>query len=348
MNDLIVKEQGHVGRITLNRPNALNALTHDMCKVIEKYLNLWLANENIRVIVFDAVGGKAFCAGGDITEMYKRGKAGDLDYGHAFWRDEYRLNAKIFNYPKPIASFLNGFTMGGGVGIGCHGKYRIVGESSRIAMPECTIGLVPDVGGSYILANAPGHLGEFHGLTGTRMGPAEAILVGFADHFIPEQHWEQVKEELSSAGDIKVINNFIDEPIPNIDLFGKMELIDQIFGLDTLGEIESALLELGTEWSKDALKKIYRNSPLALACALQLIRDQRHSKSIEEALDMEFRFTFRSARYSDFIEGIRAQVIDKDFKPDWKHSSLREVAGSEVDFMLGPLGNQSLKWKEVQ
>ena len=348
MNDLIVKEQGHVGRITLNRPKALNALTHDMCKVIEKYLNLWLADENIRVIVFDAIGGKAFCAGGDITEMYKRGKAGDLDYGHAFWRDEYRLNAKIFNYPKPIASFLNGFTMGGGVGIGCHGKYRIVGESSRIAMPECTIGLVPDVGGSYILANAPGHLGEFHGLTGTRMGPAEAIIVGFADHFIPEQHWEQVKEELSSTGDIKVINNFIDGPDPNIDLLSTRELIDQVFSLGTIGEIESALLELGTEWSKGALKKIYRNSPLALACALQLIRDQRHSKSIEEALDMEFRFTFRSARYSDFIEGIRAQVIDKDFKPGWKHSSLREVAGSEVDFMLGPLGNQSLKWKEVQ
>ena len=348
MNDLIVKEQGHVGRITLNRPKALNALTHDMCKVIEKYLNLWLADENIRVIVFDAVGGKAFCAGGDITEMYKRGKAGDLDYGHAFWRDEYRLNAKIFNYPKPIASFLNGFTMGGGVGIGCHGKYRIVGESSRIAMPECTIGLVPDVGGSYILANAPGHLGEFHGLTGTRMGPAEAILVGFADHFIPEQHWEQVKEELSSSGDIKVINNFISIPEPNTNLLDKKQLIDQVFGQGTIGEIESALLELGSEWSKEVLKKIYRNSPLAMACALRLIRDQRHSKSIEEALDLEFRFTFRSARYSDFIEGIRAQVIDKDFKPEWKHSSLREVTGCEVDFMLEPLGNQSLKWKEVQ
>lgn len=348
MNDLIVKEQGHVGRITLNRPKALNALTHSMCKVIEKYLNLWLTDEKISVIVFDAVGGKAFCAGGDITEMYKRGKAGDLDYGHTFWRDEYRLNAKIFNYPKPIASFLNGFTMGGGVGIGCHGKYRIVGESSRIAMPECTIGLVPDVGGSYILANAPGHLGEFHGLTGTRMGPAEAILVGFADDFIPEQHWVQVKEELSSAGDIKVINNFIDNPDPNIDLLSTRELIDQVFSLGTIGDIESALLELDTEWSKDILKKIYRNSPLAMACALQLIRDQRHSKSIEEALDLEFRFTYRSARYSDFLEGIRAQIIDKDFKPDWKHASLREVAGSEVDFMLGPLGNKSLKWKEVK
>ena len=348
MNDLIVKEQGHVGRITLNRPKALNALTHDMCKVIEKYLNLWLADENIMVIVFDAVGGKAFCAGGDITEMYIRGKAGDLDYGHAFWRDEYRLNAKIFNYPKPIASFLNGFTMGGGVGIGCHGKYRIVGESSRIAMPECTIGLVPDVGGSYILANSSGHLGEFHGLTGIRMGPAEAILVGFADHFISEQHWEQIKEELSSSGDIQVINNFITDPEPGSDLLDKKELIDQVFGQSTIEEIESALLELGTEWSKDVLKKIYRNSPLSLACALQLIKDQRHSRSIEEALDLEFRFTFRSARYSDFIEGIRAQVIDKDFKPEWKHSSLREVAGSEVEFMLGPLGNQSLKWKEVQ
>ena len=348
MSDLIVRKQGNAGWITLNRPKALNALTHGMCKRIEKSLDQWKFDETIRVIIFDAVGEKAFCAGGDITEMYKRGKAGDFDYGHAFWRDEYRLNAKIHNYPKPIASFLSGFTMGGGVGIGCHGKYRIVGESSKIAMPECTIGLVPDVGGSYILANSPGHLGEYFGLTGTRMGPYDAILIGFADYFIPEIYWEEVKEKLFSTGNITSIDNYFSELEPNTQLLEVHDLIDRIFSKETIGEIESALLELGSDWSNDVLKKMYRNSPLSLACALKLIRNQRNSKAIEEALDLEFRFTYRSAQYSDFIEGIRAQVIDKDFKPRWKHSSLGEVSPKDVDIMLEPLEEQSLNWKGLQ
>ena len=348
MDDLLAREKGHVGWITLNRPKALNALTHEMCIKIEKFLDLWVLDKNIRVIVIDAVGEKAFCAGGDITEMYKRGKAGDFNYGHAFWRDEYRLNAKIFNFPKPIASFLNGFTMGGGVGVGCHGKYRIVGETSKIAMPECTIGLVPDVGGSYILANAPDHLGEFFGLTGTRMEPSDAILVGFADYFIPEKHWKEVKEKLFSTGKIASIKGYISESGPNTQLLAKRDLIDRVFSRDTIGEIENTLVALGSDWSKEVLKKIYKNSPLSLACALNLIRTQRNSKSIEEALDLEFRFTYRSARYSDFIEGIRAQVIDKDFKPRWKHNSLGEVSSKEVEFMFEPLKDQSLDWKGIQ
>lgn len=348
MDDLLAREKGYVGWITLNRPKALNALTHEMCIKIENYLDQWKVDKNIRVIIFDAVGQKAFCAGGDITEMYKRGKVGDLDYGHTFWRDEYRLNSKIFNYPKPIASFLNGYTMGGGVGVGCHGKYRIVGESSRIAMPECTIGLVPDVGGSYILANSPGHLGEFFGLTGTRMEPSDAILVGFADHFIPENLWTEVKENLFSTGKIASIKSYISSPEPNAQLVDKQDLINQIFSKDTIGEIENTLLGLGSDWSKEVLKKLYRNSPLSLACGLHLIRSQRSSKTIEEALDLEFRFTFRSARYSDFIEGIRAQVIDKDFKPRWKHNSLSEVSSKDVAFMFESLKDQSLNWKGIQ
>jgi enoyl-CoA hydratase len=136
--------------------------------------------------VIDAAGDKAFCAGGDIAEMYATGTAGDFDYGRRFWADEYRMNAKLFNFPKPVVTFLQGFTMGGGVGVGCHGSHRIVGDSSQIAMPECGIGLVPDVGGSLILARAPGRLGEYLGTTAARMGPGDAIHAGFADYYIPE------------------------------------------------------------------------------------------------------------------------------------------------------------------
>ena len=165
MSDISIRIDGRAGRITLNRPKALNALTYEMCMAIDAALIDWAGSDAIDLLILDANGDKAFCAGGDITEMYATGTAGDFDYGRKFWRDEYRMNARLFNFPKPVVSFLQGFTMGGGVGVGCHGSHRIVGESSKIAMPECGIGLIPDVGGSLILARAPGRLGEYVGMT---------------------------------------------------------------------------------------------------------------------------------------------------------------------------------------
>ncbi len=178
MTDIDIRQQGRAGRITLNRPKALNALTYDMIRAIEAALDAWRDDDAVKLILIDAIGDRAFCAGGDIADLYRTGTAGDFAYGQQFWRDEYRMNAKLAEYPKPVVSFLQGFTMGGGVGVGCHASHRIVGDTSQIAMPECGIGLVPDVGGSLILARAPGHLGEYLGLTASRMGPGDAIHVG--------------------------------------------------------------------------------------------------------------------------------------------------------------------------
>jgi len=192
MSDLIARKDGKAGRFTLNRPDALNALTYEMCLQIESYLGKWEADPDIDVILFEGAGERAFCAGGDITAMYKTALTGDFDYGRQFWTDEYRLNAKLATSHKPIISFLHGFTMGGGVGLGCHLPHRIVCESSQIAMPECGIGLVPDVGGSLLLARAPGRFGEYLGTTASRMGPADAIFAGFADHFVPQDDWPRL------------------------------------------------------------------------------------------------------------------------------------------------------------
>ena len=186
MSDILIRKIGRAGRITLNRPDALNALTYAMIHDIEAALDAWRDDDEVALVVIDAAGEKAFSAGGDIAEMYRTGTAGDFAYGRTFWADEYRVNAKIAEYPKPYVAFMQGFTMGGGVGVSCHGSHRVVGESSRIAMPECGIGLIPDVGGSFLLARAPGRLGEYLGTTGTRMGPGDAIFAGFADLFIPE------------------------------------------------------------------------------------------------------------------------------------------------------------------
>ena len=195
MTETILRKTGRAGHITLNRPKALNALTWDMCSAIEAALDDWHDDPDVALIIIDGAGDRAFCAGGDIAEMYAAGQRGDLDYGRRFWRDEYRLNAMIYDYPKPIVTFLHGFTMGGGVGVGCHARHRIVCENSQIAMPECSIGLVPDVGGSLILAKAPGHVGEFLGLSGDRMDASDAIYVGFANHFVPQDAWDALKQQ---------------------------------------------------------------------------------------------------------------------------------------------------------
>ena len=206
MSDIHIRKAGKTGRITFTRPRALNAMSYAMCTAIEDALDAWEYDDDVKMLVIDAEGDKAFCAGGDIAELYDTGTKGDFAYGQTFWADEYRMNAKMFTFPKPVAAFMQGFTMGGGVGVGCHGSHRVVGDSSQIAMPECGIGLVPDVGGSYILANAPGRLGEYLGLTAARMNAGDAIHAGFADYYIPEDTWPALIAQLEDTGDWSLID----------------------------------------------------------------------------------------------------------------------------------------------
>ena len=206
VSDIFCRREGKVGRITLQRPDALNALSYAMVTEIERAIDSWWHDPDVRFVLIDALGERAFCAGGDIQEMYDTATKGDFDYGRRFWRDEYRLNAKVFHFPKPWVSFMHGYTMGGGVGVSCHGSHRIVCENSIVAMPECGIGLVPDVGGSLLLSRAPGRMGEYLGTTATRMGPADAIHAGFADYFAPWDSWEDIKAELVAKGDVSVID----------------------------------------------------------------------------------------------------------------------------------------------
>lgn len=342
MSDVLIRVEGVAGRITLNRPKALNALTWEMLLEIEAALDAWRGDDAVRVVVMDAAGDKAFCAGGDIAEMYATGKAGDFGYGQRFWRDEYRLNRKIYHYSKPVVSFLKGFTMGGGVGVGCHGSHRVVGESSQIAMPEVTIGLVPDVGGSLILAQAPGFLGEYLGTTGARMGPADAIYAGFADVFVPEDQWEDCKARLIKTGDVTTLENAAADPGTSPLAEARLD-IDAIFGAE---DVFAALNDAAGPVAEGAKKKISRNAPLALRVTVEMIRAVRADPSIENALDQEFRYTYRSAAYGDFIEGIRAAIIDRDRSPKWRHASVAAVPVDDVARMRADLGADALAWEE--
>lgn len=346
MSDISIRIDGRAGRITLNRPKALNALTYEMCMAIDAALIDWAGSDAIDLLILDANGDKAFCAGGDITEMYATGTAGDFDYGRKFWRDEYRMNARLFNFPKPVVSFLQGFTMGGGVGVGCHGSHRIVGESSKIAMPECGIGLIPDVGGSLILARAPGRLGEYVGMTAYRMGPADAILMGFADYFVPETEWPTLKSLLCETGDNEHVDRAAIAP-GDAPLAAMQADIDAEFDAITTLDLFHGLDQRGDAFGVETLKRLAGPAPLSVACTLQIVRRVRPVDTIDYALEQEYRFTYRSAEHGEFLEGIRAAVIDKDRSPKWRHTSIQDVPLAEVTIMLMPLGDAKLNLKDT-
>lgn len=342
MKDINIRITGRAGRITLQRPDALNAMTYEMCTAIEAALMDWQHNDAVDLVIIDALGTRAFCAGGDIADLYQTGRDGNFAFGQKFWADEYRLNALIARYPKPYIAFMQGFTMGGGVGISCHGSHRIVGESSKIAMPECGIGLVPDVGGSYILSRAPGYLGEYLGLTTERMGPSDAIMVGFADYFIPQEKWPILTDELEQSGDPKTVLKYVSQA-PEGNFQTSLPLINSVFSLGDLGSIAKKLAQDDSDFAGATLKSISRNSPLSMACAVKILSLLRSEcGSLETALEYEYRFTARSMEYGDFLEGIRAAIIDKDRMPNWRNE-LHNVPSDDIEKMLAPLGSLDLQ-----
>ncbi|MFD2739845.1 enoyl-CoA hydratase/isomerase family protein [Sulfitobacter aestuarii] len=345
MSDIDIRVTGRAGRITLTRPQALNALTYEMCLAIEAAIEGWREDGRVALVMLDAAGERAFCSGGDIAELYARGRAGDHAYGQRFWADEYRLNHKLYSYDKPVVSFLQGFTMGGGVGIGCHGSHRVVGESSRIAMPECGIGLVPDVGGSRLLAGAPGRLGEYLGTTGARMAAGDAIRAGFADMFMPEAEWPGLIAALEQTGDVALLDAAAG-PAPEAGLAARQAQIDAWFAPGSRAQIHARLEEADGDFAAETLNLFERGAPLSQACALEMLaRLRAGGPDMRAALALEYRFTWRAQAQGDFLEGIRAAIIDKDRQPRWQYGD-GNVPDAAVAAMLADLGENELNLEE--
>ena len=343
MADVHIRIEGRAGRITLTRPRALNALSYDMVRAIDGALVAWAADPAVALVLIDAEGERAFCSGGDIAEMHATGMAGDYGYGRRFWRDEYRMNARLAAWPKPVVSLMQGFVMGGGVGLGCHGAARVVGESTRIAMPECGIGLIPDVGGSFLLGRAPLGLGRYLGTTGARMGPGDALLAGFADRFVPEADWPALTAALAASGDVAAVEA-ASRPAPESPLGRDAPAIGWAFAAPDLSGIADRLATCTGDWVAPAQKALSRGSPLSMAATLALLTPP--PADVPAALTQEYRATHRMMPQGDFLEGIRAVIIDKDNAPRWRHPDPAAVPPAEVAALIAPLGAEELSFEE--
>lgn len=339
--DVIIRSEGAAGRITLNRPKALNALNLAMTDAITAALIQWRDDERIKHVVIDGAGGRAFCAGGDIRAVYDIIPT-DPEYPRAYWRAEYRLNAMIARYGKPYVALMDGFCLGGGVGLSAHGSHRIVTERSQVGMPETAIGFTPDVGGSWLLARAPGHAGEYMAATAYRMNAADAIHAGFADTLVKAEDIPAVIAALcrgDDAGD--VARRFADMPGPS-DLAARNADIDLVFGTETIQEAVRRLEAKGGAWAEETLAKISAHSPTALAAAHFSVRRVRGLGRLEEAIDHEYRYAHRAVALHDFREGVRALLVDKDGKPHWRPAQLDDVRLSDVVALFAPLGKDEL------
>src|SRR5262245_15757067 len=322
----------------MNRPAALNALTYAMVGRIWEALTAWQDDPTVGLVLLDGTGERALCAGGDVRALYDSRERGS-SFARAFWSEEYRLNALIGRYPKPFVAIQDGIVMGGGIGLSGHARHRIVTERSRLAMPETGIGLIPDVGGTWLLGRAPGETGIYLGLAGEPMGAADAIYAGFADTFMPAAQLPQLIARLIDAEGEAVdvaIAGLAEDPGPSA-LAKQRPDIDRVFGRASVEAMLETLAALPGEWAQKTAKVLAQKSPKSLKLTLAAIRNARNLASLEAALDVEFRLTVRLFEDGEFPEGVRALIVDKDRKPRWSPARLVDVRDDLVAAYLAPL-----------
>ncbi|MDO1585379.1 enoyl-CoA hydratase/isomerase family protein [Rhizobium oryzicola] len=337
----IVEVEGSLLRIRLNRPKALNSLTPVMVADINRALDGLEADETLSACLVTGEGERGLCAGGDIRLIYDIGRS-DPEGALAFWRDEYRMNARLTHLTKPYIALMDGIVMGGGAGVSVHGSHRIVTERTRFAMPETGIGFFPDVGGSWFLSRQEDELGTYAALTGEILNAGDVLTLGLADHVIASTAIPDVIEALShlpaSAGAAEVtavIDRFSEAPPPSL-LDQERDVIARCFAFETVEEIFAALQREAGEFAERTLATLSKKSPLSLKVTLRLLRLGRNSPSLEACLKREFIGTTQVLRNLDFYEGVRAAVVDKDRNPKWNPATLAEVSQADVDAFFRP------------
>jgi len=340
--DILFERRGAAGIITLNRPKALNAVTHDMVRALARQLAAWADDAAVTRVVITAAGERAFSAGGDIRALYELGRAGRQTEMLTFWRDEYPLNAAIKRFPKPYIALIDGIVMGGGVGVSVHGSHCVAGDRFSFAMPEVGIGFFPDVGATWFLPRMPGELGTWAGLTGERMKTADALAAGIATHHVRSERFADLTDALCANVPVDAILAAFAEPPGPATVC--RATVDRLFAGDRVEDILDRLdaaTGANAEWAKATSAGIRTKSPLSVKLALAQVRRGQHW-SFEDGMRAEFRIVSRIAYGHDFYEGVRAVIVDKDNAPRWQPATLGDVTNSDVERHFAPLGADEL------
>lgn len=352
--EILFERKGGVELITLNRPEALNALSLNMIRLLDSKLDEAGQDKSVSAVIIKGAGDKAFCAGGDVKAVYFDGLANRDGQGGSltsdFFREEYILNRRIFKFPKPYIALLDGITMGGGKGISAHGSHRIVTEKTMFAMPETGIGFFPDVGGGHFLPRCPGETGLYLAMTGSRVGPSDVLYIGYGTHYIASDHLDHMIEDLAGAkwdrGDAlavanSVIANYTKEPPdePSLEEF-RLE-IDRHFAFDSVEDILVSLHDGESDWAEATFQTLMRMSPTSLKVTLEQLR-RGLTMDFDDVMTMEFRLSQRFMAGHDFYEGIRAQLVDKDRNPKWSPATIEGVTAQAIGAYFEPLGRQDL------
>ncbi|HEX4739253.1 MAG TPA: enoyl-CoA hydratase/isomerase family protein [Allosphingosinicella sp.] len=335
--DVITRIEGKVGRIRLNRPKAIHALTKDMCSAMIAALLEWKRAPEVEAVTLDHAEGRGFCAGGDVVMIAKSG-AGDGTEARAFFYEEYRLNHLLFTYAKPTIAFMDGITMGGGVGISQPCRYRVATENSRFAMPETAIGLFPDVGGGWYLSRLPGRTGVFLALTGARLDGAECVALGLATHYVPSLALDDLKARI--AAEPQRISELLDESSvtpPPARIAENRDRIDRLFAADDYEDILAALEADGSEWARKELATLRTKSPQACKVSLRIVYDGARVQDFSHEMKQEYAVASRVVQRHDFVEGVRALLIDKDNQPHWNPPTPEAVTQHLIDTVFAPM-----------
>ena len=339
--DVITEKQGPAGRLRLNRPKALHSLSRQMVRDMASALIEWRDDPQVRIILIDHAEGRGFCAGGDVV-----GISQDVD-GHeaaarGFFFDEYRLNHLEYTYPKPGVAFMDGITMGGGVGIACPCRFRVATERTVFAMPETTIGIFPDVGGGRYLSRLRGRLAQYLALTGDRLTGAECLGLRLATHYLPSDRLEDAKERIIAQPfrTEAILDELSAEEVPEAPILGRLKLIDRLFASDRLEEILEALddeAEIGDGWAAREAEIIRKKSPMACKVSLKMLVESPYQLHFVDEMRMEYGIMVRMIRHPDFKEGVRALLIDKDNKPNWHPTNPAVIGDADVEKFFEPL-----------
>ena len=337
MSDVLIRVEGRVGRLTLNRPQALHALTTEMCRDMTAALLAWRDDPAVALVMLDHAGERGFCAGGDIRMLAESG-AGDGRAAREFFFTEYRLNHLLFGYPKATVAFMDGVTMGGGVGLSRPARFRVATERTTFAMPETGIGLFPDVGGGWHLPRMPDHIGLWLALTGARLKAADCELVGVATDYVESAALPDLKAAI--LRDPEAVETFLTEfegDAGRPPLAAHQDEIDRIFGLSSVEAIVAALKAADTDWAREQAAVLAAKSPQTLKVAFRQLQLGAGARSFAENMAMEYRIGARVVQRPDFIEGVRALIVEKDNRPRWNPPTLEAVDGAMLDAIFSPL-----------